>query len=166
MGIMVFLKDLLEIIYYISFIVLTWLIVKYAIKTYNLQSSKESKLLCKIFVQKENVEKEVFPFYLEIYNFGNIVAKNIDVIVFDNKRITIDFIKPNESYYYSLGHVFQMVDCNRAYLFDDDIELGQNEIISASLKSQEKASSYNINTTILFVSRKKLKQILIRLQMR
>ena len=149
-------KDILEIIYYIAFIVLTWLIAKYAIKTYKLQSNKESKLLCKIFISEANVENGVFPFYLEIYNFGNIVARDIDVFVLENKIATIDFIKPNESFYFPLGNVYQMIACNRVFLFDDESELENNANISVKLRTKEQTSTFELNTNIIFASRRKV----------
>lgn len=151
-----FIKDILEIIYYIAFIVLTWLIVKYSIKTYKLQSSKESKLLCKIFISEANVENGVFPFYLEIYNFGNIVARDIDVFVLENKIATVDFIKPNESYYFPLGNVYQMIACNRIFLLDDESEIENNANILVELKTKGLTSTFKLNTNILFASRRKV----------
>ena len=91
-------KDVFEIVYYIAFIILTWLIVKYSVKTYKLQSNKESKLLCKIFIREAKVKNGVFLFYLEIYNFGNIMARNIDVFVLENRIVTVDFIKPKNKH--------------------------------------------------------------------
>ena len=149
-------KDVFEIVYYIAFIILTWLTVKYSVKTYKLQSNKESKLLCKIFIREANVKNGVFPFYLEIYNFGNIVARNIDVFVLENRIVTVDFIKPNESYYFPLGNVYQMIACNRVFLFDDESELENNANISVELKTKEQTSTYKLNTNILFASRRKV----------
>ena len=49
------LKDILEIVYYVAFIILTYLIVRYAKKTYILQSNKEFQLLCKVCVMEETL---------------------------------------------------------------------------------------------------------------
>ena len=149
-------KDVFEIAYYIAFIILTWLIVRYSRKTYKLQSNKESRLLCKIFIREANVENGVFPFYLEIYNFGNMVARDIDVFVLESKITTVDFIKPNESYYFPLGNVYQMINCNRVFIFDDESELENNANIPVGLRTKEQTSTFKLNTNILFASRRKV----------
>ena len=147
-------KDILEIIYYIAFIVLTWLIVKYSIKTYKLQSSKSSKLLCKISVFPEKNDKDIFQYYLEIYNFGNEVAKEIEVMV-ENILITkIGFIKPNESFYYPIGTIRQMSSCNRVYILDDEHEIEKDQCIEVDLKTKKQTNKFNLNTDILFASRR------------
>ena len=146
-------KDIMEIIYYIAFIILTWLIVKYARRTYLLQLKRESKLLCKIFVKSSNVENGAFPFYLEIYNLGNEVAKDIQVFVFEKKLAVVDFVKPNESYYFPLGNVFQMISCNRVFLFENELELEDNATISVKLLVQGQTLSFEVNTNVLFASR-------------
>ena len=96
------LKDVLEIIYYIAFIILTVLIVKYAKQTYDMQSEKKYKLLCKLFFDRKSVEKSSFSFFLEVYNYGNVVSENIEIFVGEKRITTIDFVKPNESYYFPL----------------------------------------------------------------
>lgn len=146
-------KDILEIIYYIAFIVLTYLIVKYAKQTYILQSSKNSKLLCKIFVKASNVENGMFPFYLEIYNFGNDVAKDIEVFFYETKITTIDFIKQNESYYFPLGNVVQTLAGNRVFILDNKKEIENDTTIHIKLLMQEKTSVFEMSTDILFASR-------------
>lgn len=93
-------KDILEIIYYVAFIVLTWLIVRYARKTYILQSNKQFQLLCKVCVMKETLGSFQFYYALEIYNYGNDVARQIGVVIEDKQVTSIDFIKPNESYFF------------------------------------------------------------------
>lgn len=147
-------KDILEIIYYIAFIVLTWLIVKYSIKTYKVQTSKTSNLLCKISLSPEKNDKDFSQYYLEIYNFGNEVAKEIEVMVENNLITTIGFVKPNESFYYPIGTVSQMISCNRVYLLDDEHEIEKDQCIEVDLKTKNQTNKFNLNTDILFASRR------------
>ena len=149
-----FIKDILEIIYYIAFIVLTWLIVKYSIKTYKLQTSKTSNLLCKISLSPGKNDKDFSQYYLEIYNFGNEVAKEIEVMVENTLITTIGFVKPNESFYYPIGTVRQMISCNRVYLLDDEHEIEKDQNITVKLKTKDHTSNYTLNTDILFTSRR------------
>ena len=147
-------KDIFEIIYYMAFIVLTWLIVKYSIKTYKLQSSKTSKLLCKISVSPGKNDKDFSQYYLDIYNFGNEVAKEIEIWVEENFITTIGFIKPNESYYYPIGTVSQMISCNRVCLLDEEREIEKDQSIAVKLKTKEHTCDFMLNTDILFAARR------------
>ena len=151
---MQFIKDILEIIYYIAFIVLTWLIVKYSIKTYKLQTSKTSNLLCKISLSPGKNNKDFSQYYLEIYNFGNEVAKEIEVMVENTISLATSFVKPNESFYYPIGTVRQMSSCNRVYLLDDEHEIEKDQYITVKLKTKEHTNSFTLNTDILFASRR------------
>jgi hypothetical protein len=142
------LKDMLEIIYYIAFIVLTCLIVNYAKKTYEFQSDKTFQLFCKICILQETIGGYNFRYALEIYNYGNNIAKNIEVIV-DNKKITIiDFIKANESCIYPLGDVGQMIGCNRIWP-DAGGELEKGAALSVQLIVEGNKYNYKINTDLL-----------------
>ena len=142
-------KDILEIVYYVAFIVLTWLIVRYARKTYILQSSKEFQLLCKVCVIKETLGDFEFHYALEIYNYGNDVAKQIGVVVENENVTTIDFIKPNESYIYPLGVVGQMMGCNRVWP-NQGQELKRGTSIKVQLVINRKTYDFDVNTDLLF----------------
>lgn len=146
-------KDLLEIVYYFAFIVLTYLIVKYAKKTYKFQISKSSKLLCKITALPTSASKYTFNFNLEIYNLGNDVAKNIKVFIDDNQITTINFIKPNESVFYPIGVVHQMIEQNRAWLNVNGKELKEDDLLCIDLKSDNDTESFEANIDILFALR-------------
>lgn len=146
-------KDVLEIIYYIAFIVLTGLIVKYAKQTYVLQSRKDSKLLCKIFVDTLNIDNTFFPFYLEIYNFGNEVSKDIEVSLLENQLFKVDFIKPNESCYIPVGNVIQTLGGNRVMLLDDEIMQEDSLIVRIKMLKEKTSMIFDLNTSILFASK-------------
>lgn len=142
-------KDILEIIYYVAFIILTWLIVRYARKTYMLQSNKGFQLLCKVCVMKETLGAFEFRYALEIYNYGNDVARQIGVVIEDEQVTSIDFIKPNESYIYPLGSVGQMMSCNRVWP-DRGEELTRGTPIKVQLTANQKTYIFNMNTDLLY----------------
>lgn len=141
-------KNVFEIIYYIAFIFLTGLIVKYSIQTYRFQTHKHSELLCKIFVRQETIENKTYRFYLEIYNFGNVVAKNIDVFLGENKFVSIDFIKPNESCYLPIGEVIKAIDFNEVTILEKVIN--QDENVTVKLKLQKQEMTFILGTDMLF----------------
>ena len=142
-------KDILEIIYYVAFIILTWLIVRYARKTYILQSNKEFQLLCKVCIMKETLGSYQFQYALEIYNYGNDVAKHGGVVIEGERVTSIDFIKPNESYIYPLGSVWQMINCNRVWLNQGE-ELTHGTPIKIQLTVNQKTYSFDMNTDLLY----------------
>lgn len=142
-------KDGLEIIYYVAFIILTWLIVRYARKTYILQSNKEFQLLCKICIMKETLGGSEFHYALEIYNYGNDVARQIGVLIENEQVTSIDFIKPNESYIYPLGSVGQMLNCNRVWP-NYGGELTRGTPIKVQLTANQKIYTFNVNTDLLY----------------
>ena len=85
---------------------------------------------------------------------GNEVAKNVAVIIDDITKINIDFIKPNESFFYPLGTVHQMISCNRVYLGNDEYEIENETLIGAELHSENETKKLKLNTDILFASRR------------
>ena len=94
-----------ELIYYVFFVVLTALIVFIALKTYVFQRKKESKseIFCKCVESKftTSIDTNVF---LEIYNYGNGISRNIKVKLQDRDFGTIPFLRPNESYLLCFGY--------------------------------------------------------------
>lgn len=66
-----------ELIYYVAFIVLTIGLVIFTAKTYFFQTKQSTKLFCK------SIEKPAASgnsnLYVEVYNYGNAVAQNINV---------------------------------------------------------------------------------------
>ncbi len=145
------LKNVLEILYYIAFIILTFLIVKYAKKTYNLESEKKYELLCKLSIRNDNYEKYLIKYALEIYNAGNLVAKNIKVIVNDVEITTVDFIQPNESYLYPIGECVQTMDEN-IHTLSGIIIKDKGCKLEVILSIDGKEIKYNVSTDILFDS--------------
>ena len=144
-------KDILEIAYYVAFIILTYRIVQYAIRTYDLEASKKYELLCKITIPNPVIEYNEFPFFLEIYNAGNIVAKNVKVSVSEKLQFTIDFVKPGSYELFPLGTMGCMISNN--VLLDGSTTICRGEKIEVVLNIDGKKSHHKIDTEILFASR-------------
>lgn len=140
----------LEAAYYISFIVFTLLLVIYAAKTYWLQSKKEYDLYCKICIIEETNRGNNFA--IEIYNCGNMIAKSIQVFIEDDKIVSIDFIKPNESYVIPIGGILLMPTPACVLLYTGR-ELMRGEDLKIRLHHQNVFTEYLLNTDILFVER-------------
>lgn len=85
-----------EIIYYVAFIVLTVGLVIFAGKTYFFQTKQSAQLFCK------SIEKTASSgnsnLHIEVYNYGNAVAQNINIKIQDQDFGTIPFLKPGEDY--------------------------------------------------------------------
>ena len=73
-----------ELIYYVAFIILTIGLVIFAAKTYFFQTKQSTKLFCK------SIEKPAASgnsnLYVEVYNYGNAVAQNINVKIQNVER--------------------------------------------------------------------------------
>lgn len=146
---MILLK-ILEGIYYVAFIIFTFLLVVYAKNTYLLQSKRDSQLFCKVCLLEETLEGHCFA--IEIYNHGNIVAKNIRIIIEGNDEIYVDFIKPAESYVYPIGQIVRTAGGNSVTL-SSGFEIKPNEGLSLKLLRDEKSFDYRLNTDILFAKK-------------
>lgn len=145
-------KDALEIAYYIAFIILTWRIVLYAKSTYELESSRQYDLLCRLVIREDTIGGSIFGFSLEVYNAGNKVAKNVTVTQ-NGKQITvIDFVKPNSSSYYPLDRIMHMMTENIPAP-DNSIAVEKGKALKLTLVVDGKASDYELNTDILFATR-------------
>ena len=144
-------KDFLEIIYYIAFVVFTWLLVKYTYKTYKLESNRHYSLLCQVVQQEAFVDYE-FSAILEIYNEGNQIAKNVNVVIENGNPIYIDFIKAEGSFYIPLGTMVQTMVGVRP-LESGNVSLKKGNPLNVSITVDEKRTDYEINTDWLFVEK-------------
>ncbi len=149
---MALIKDVLEIVYYISFIVLTALIVYYAYKTYRLQSEETCKLLCKIYILKETLGSFQSRYALEIFNHGNKVAEKVKIVLNGEDITVVDFVKPNESFMFPVGELVQMIESNRVWL-DSGEELQQGAVLDVQLVSVDAVHTFQVNTDLLFTYR-------------
>jgi len=94
-----------ELIYYISVAILTLLIafltlvaVWIARKSHLYQAREFSILLCKCTKGRVLDERHNYNLYLEIYNHGTVVARNIAIKIENREFGIISFLKPSESY--------------------------------------------------------------------
>lgn len=142
----------MEIAYYITFIVLTYLLVKYARKTYLFETQKEHILLCQFCIRKETVGDFGFGFALEVYNAGNAIAKNVEIFAGKEKITTIDFIRPNGSFLYPVGTAYQTMGGNHIS-GGSKILLNEGENVAISLHVDGKVIDYSINPDVVFASR-------------
>ncbi len=142
-------KDFLEIIYYIAFIILTILLVIYARKTYLFQSKLDSTLFCKLFVPTSEFKTSAQIICLEIYNNGNAVANSVLVKLADRELAIIDYIKPHESVSLPIGELKKMIEINRVWI--QDTQISETDTLSISLTVNGINTSYTLNPSILFV---------------
>lgn len=143
------LKDSLEILYYVAFIILTILMVVYARKTYLFQSKQDSRLFCKLYVPPADFGKVTQFVCLEIYNDGTAVAKSIQVGLYGRELALIDFIKPNESISLPIGELGMMVGCNRIWIQAN--EISEKEVLPITLTTNGESTTHMISTSALFV---------------
>ena len=145
-------KDLAELIYYIAFIILTGMIVYYAKRTYSLEASRNYELLCDLVIHDATSGGHVIGYALEIYNAGNKVARNVKLTIEDKQITTINFIKPNSSYVFPIGKLFQMIGENIS-IGDNKVTIKQGQPISVSLSVDCLVTAYSVNTDLLFATR-------------
>lgn len=144
-------KDALESIYYVAFIILTYMLVKYAKKTYLFESNKKYNLLCQFCVRDETVGGFDFGYALEVYNAGNAPAKNIEII-HSGKMITkIDFISPNKSFMYPMGTMVQTLGGIHPF-GSSEIRIEKGKNVEFTLRVDGNELEYKVNPDILFVS--------------
>lgn len=140
------LKDILEIVYYIAFIVLTFLIVLYAKKTYSFQTKSESTLFCKLYVPTAELGFVEQLVCLEVYNYGNRTARNVTINIGAKKVATVDYIKPNESAALPIGEVLRMMGCNRVFIQAQEIHA---DTITITIGVDGKEIPFEVSTTAL-----------------
>ena len=92
------LVECLELLYYVAFVILTVILVKYAIRTFKVTSKKESVLISKFILDDSYI---VF----EVYNYGNIIAKEVEIKICSTEML-IPYIKPLEVMRFVVGTMF------------------------------------------------------------
>ncbi|MCQ2472008.1 MAG: hypothetical protein MJ147_08230 [Clostridia bacterium] len=146
---------LLEGINIIVIILLTVLAVIYAKKTYKFESKSTSTLLCRLTVVPSKSGFRTHGYALEIYNNGNTVAQNLDITINDNYTIHIDYIKPEESFIYTMGEIQQMAD-GKTYCIDYMkvpiyIDKGKKNIVSIKANNSEKTYELDNDAVLSFI---------------
>lgn len=134
-----------ELIYYIAFIILTIGLVIFAAKTYFFQTKQSTKLFCK------SIEKPAASgnsnLYVEVYNYGNAVAQNINVKIQDVDFGTIPFLKPGEDYLIPVAYFIHASDHKIA--FADRIKVtGDTTTIPIVLTMRKTSSTFDVDITI------------------
>ena len=100
--------QLFELAYYITFIILTLMIVIYTVKSYRNQKKQPPKLIPRInYVFLEKVDNQI-PVVLDIINAGDYVAEKVHINFALRHRTPecldcINFIAPKENFRYFLG---------------------------------------------------------------
>ena len=138
-----------ELAYYITFIILTALLVWYAAKTYLLQSKKSFRILCKMCVISDIPGGKAKGFGLEIYNHGNVVKENLILNNQDKYYTTIDYIKTNESVVIPLGTIIELPG-GRNVLMCNTESLKPSDISKISLSIDGVTKQYEVNTDLLY----------------
>lgn len=142
----IFMRNILEIVYYIAFIILTIPIALYAVKTYRFQTKSESTLFCKLYVPTSELGFVEQLVCLEVYNCGNRMAKDVTINIGAKKLATVDYIKPNESATLPIGEVLRMMGGNRVFIQSQEIGA---ETITVTIGVKEKEIPFEVSTTAL-----------------
>ena len=133
------------LIYYVAFIILTISLVIFAAKTYFFQTKQSTKLFCK------SIEKPAASgnsnLYVEVYNYGNAVAQNINVKIQDVDFGTIPFLKPGEDYLIPVAYFIHASDHKIA--FAERIKVtGETTTIPVVLTMGKTSSTFDVDITI------------------
>ena len=147
-------KDIFEIVYYVAFIVLTWMIVIYARRTFVFQTKKTHNLMCKFRIMEGNASRES-GFGIELFNYGNDIAKDISVEIDNGIKLQIEFIRPNESIVFPVGQIYHTMSENIVFLNDIDNykQLSKDDKIMVTISTGEGKSVYYPSTDMLFCYR-------------
>lgn len=137
-----------ELLYYITFIILTFGLFFVAIKTYFFQSKKFSELYCKCV--ESDMVGHASNVYLEIFNYGNILAKNISIQILGHNYGQIEFLKPNESYKICFGF---FVHTMGGKIFNSNFMKKDENILKATLDINGVIKEYELDMTTLKNSR-------------
>lgn len=134
-----------EIIYYVAFVLLTLGIAFFSGKTYFFQAKKVSELFCKC-VDKSTASGNS-NLYIEIYNFGNIVSKNINVRIQGVEFGIIPFLKPTESYVIPFAYFIHFND--NKMIQSNMVEIEKDcKIINVELNINGDILKYDVDISI------------------
>lgn len=142
-------KNWAELIYYIAFIILTGMIVYYARRTFTLESTRNYELLCILVIYDPTTVGHVTGVALEIYNAGNKVARNIQVFSHGESITTVNFIKPNSSYFFPIGKMLRTLG-GTVPSGDERIPIIEGEKMAIMLSVDGKEYHHEVNTDIAF----------------
>ena len=138
-----------ELAYYITFIILTGLLVWYAAKTYLLQSKESFRILCKMCVISDIPGGKAKGFGIEIYNHGNVVKENLILNCQGKYYTTIEYIKPNESVVIPLGTIIELPGGKNILMCNME-NVNPSDISQISLSIDDIVKHYEVNTDLLY----------------
>lgn len=136
-----------QLIYNISFIVFTLILVIYAVKTYNNEKKQPYKLLARINYTFKSENDNMNSVLLDILNCGDYPAKMIKIQLIINRDThreldCINYIAPHEKFEYYIG---KRID-NKLILFS-----GQEYILVNPLDYDYFSETTNKNTVTLSI---------------
>lgn len=142
-------KDILEIIYYIAFVILTILIVWFAKKTFDDQTKQVSTLYLKLFVPADQLGYTEQMVCLEVYNHGTRPAKNVSLSIASKGLAVIDFIEPNGTVSLPIGEVLRTQGGNCVSI--QGTEISEDVIVKIEVSESNTGKTYELNTSSLFI---------------
>lgn len=103
-----FVLQITQLIYNIAFIIFTFILVIYSIKTYDNQKKQPFKLLARINYSFNNEKDDASIVMLDIFNCGDYAAKMVKIQLTVNHETPneldcINFIAPKENFGYYVG---------------------------------------------------------------
>lgn len=118
MNIYHIIRNIAELAY---FIILSGVMAYYAKKSYDLNVEKKSELITDIYIDyKDRLERgqSGYPIYLEIYNNGNDVARNVKITVDEITLVesisifnnNLGFVQSQQTKYIPIGSLFLYID--------------------------------------------------------
>ena len=135
-----------EIIYYVAFILLTLGIAFFTAKSYWFQAKKEYQIYCKCIESKAaNYDSNI---YLEIYNRGNVVVKDVHIKIQDVNFGMIPFLKPEESFYVPFAYFIHTMGGKILQTFQVKIAEDRTTI-AVELNVSGKIIKYEVDIAIL-----------------
>jgi hypothetical protein len=127
-----------ELAYYIAFIILTFAIAAIALKTYFSQFKKISQIYCKCIEIDDNI-------YLEIFNYGNSIAKDVAVKIQGIDYGKIEYLKPNETHKICVGFVVHTLGAN---YINFDILVENVKTMNTEITVENKTQIFSIDLSV------------------
>ena len=150
-------KDFLEIVYYIAFILLTWKIVCYAKKTYDDQTKQTSNILLKFSIPYDQLGLAEQMVFLELYNHGTRPAIDIAISIGENEIVQIDYISPKGRELLPIGEVIRTLGCNRVTIQNKEID--SNASVCITIKENGEFTEHKVNTSTLFIRSEVIRKV-------
>lgn len=114
----------------------------YTAKTYYFQSKRASELFCKSIEKDAN--RGTSNLYIEIYNYGNDIAKDISVNIQETDFCVIPFLKPLESFLIPIGYIIyasgnRIISSRRIKITSD------TDIVNVKISVGRNIKNYEVN---------------------